>query len=325
MTRVRHAVTTRPSRSAARSDRTSCRLSDGDVDLSAAGDHEPRLFRLFEQITCWLESGQSIDVEQLAAEHPEWASEIRAQLPVLEGMVRAAASVQGSAPPFTDLRDPEGRRVLGDFRIVREIGRGGMGIVYEAEQAPLGRLVALKVLPMAAALDPRAIQRFQLEAQVAGWLRHPRIVPVYAVGLVNEVPYFAMQLIEGGSLSALIAELRGLLEPASGPTENHAHGDSPSALALGMLTGRFAPPPRAALLSERGIDASREGEAPAEPRSSAARREPRPPERSGIIPIADRRVSFPVPSSSPRMRRRRFGAPYIYAPSSGWEYRPPRR
>ena len=90
--------------------------------------------------------------------------------------------------------------IVGDFRIVREIGRGGMGIVYEAEQAALGRRVALKVLPSAAALDPRAIQRFQLEAQVAGWLQHPRIVPVYAVGLVDEVPYFAMQFIEGGSL-----------------------------------------------------------------------------------------------------------------------------
>ena len=116
-----------------------------------------------------------------------------------------------------------------------------MGIVYEAEQAPLGRRVALKVLPQAAALDPRAIQRFQLEAQVAGWLQHPRIVPVYAVGLVDEVPYFAMQYIEGGSLGTLIAELRGFAGRGPGTTAEHGSGDSPSALALGLLAGRFAP------------------------------------------------------------------------------------
>ena len=74
-----------------------------------------------------------------------------------------------------------------------------MGIVYEAQQAALGRHVAIKVLPLATALDPRALQRFQLEAQVAGWLQHPRIVPVYAVGLVGDVPYFAMRFIEGAA------------------------------------------------------------------------------------------------------------------------------
>src|SRR6188472_4714795 len=82
---------------------------------------------------------------------------------------------------------------VGDFRIVRQVGRGGMGVVYEAEQLSLGRRVALKILPLAAAMDPRALQRFQLEAQAAAWLQHPQIVPVYAVGSVNDVPYYAMQ------------------------------------------------------------------------------------------------------------------------------------
>jgi serine/threonine protein kinase len=120
----------------------------------------------------------------------------------------------------------------------------GRGVVYEALQAPLGRRVALKVLPLAAALDPRAIQRFQLEAQVAGWLQHSRIVPVYAVGVVDDVPYFAMQYIEGGSLGTLIAELRGFAGRGPDTTAGDRSGDSPSGLALGLLTGRFNPSSR---------------------------------------------------------------------------------
>jgi serine/threonine protein kinase len=97
---------------------------------------------------------------------------------------------------------------LGDFRAVREVGRGGMGVVYEAEQISLRRRVALKVLPLTAALDPRQLQRFQNEAQAAAHLHHPHIVPVYAVGCERGVHYFAMQFVEGQPLSALIASLR---------------------------------------------------------------------------------------------------------------------
>ena len=100
--------------------------------------------------------------------------------------------------------------MLGDFRIVREIGRGGMGVVYEAEQLSLGRRVALKVLPLAAALDRKQLQRFQLEAQAAACLHHTNIVPVHAVGCERGVPFYAMQFIEGRSLAQLIAELRRL-------------------------------------------------------------------------------------------------------------------
>ena len=82
---------------------------------------------------------------------------------------------EASAPPFVE-------GVLGDFRIVRQVGRGGMGIVYEAQQISLGRRVALKILPILGLLEPRRLQRFQNEARAAASLEHPHIVPVYAVG-----------------------------------------------------------------------------------------------------------------------------------------------
>ena len=100
--------------------------------------------------------------------------------------------------------------MLGDFRLVREAGRGGMGVVYEAEQISLGRRVALKVLPVAAARDARQLQRFRIEAQAAALLHHTHIVPVHAVGCERGVHDYAMQFIEGRSLAAVIDELRRL-------------------------------------------------------------------------------------------------------------------
>jgi serine/threonine protein kinase len=101
-------------------------------------------------------------------------------------------------------------RPLGDFRILRELGRGGMGIVYEAEQMSLNRRVALKVLPFAGTLDPRQLQRFKNEAQAAAQLHHTNIVPVHFVGCERGVHFYAMQFIDGQTLAQLIHDLRGL-------------------------------------------------------------------------------------------------------------------
>ncbi len=93
--------------------------------------------------------------------------------------------------------------VLGDFRIVREIGRGGMGVVYEAEQLTLQRRVALKVLPQAAFLDEGRLARFELEARTAATLDHPHIVPIFSIGCEQNVHYYAMKLIRGVTLAEL--------------------------------------------------------------------------------------------------------------------------
>jgi serine/threonine protein kinase len=101
---------------------------------------------------------------------------------------------------------PENRR-LGDFEIVREIGRGGMGVVYEARQVSLNRKVALKVLSGGLGLTPKAVQRFRREAEAAAKLHHTNIVPVYSTGEEDGTHFYAMELIEGPSLDHVIKQL----------------------------------------------------------------------------------------------------------------------
>ncbi len=107
--------------------------------------------------------------------------------------------------------DPaSGRQQLGDFRILRIIGRGGMAVVYEAEQRSQQRRVALKVLPHSASLDSRQLQRFRNEAAAAAHLQHPGIVPVIEAGCESGIHYFAMQFIDGLSLDVVVRLLRRL-------------------------------------------------------------------------------------------------------------------
>jgi serine/threonine protein kinase len=103
-------------------------------------------------------------------------------------------------------QDSETHR-LGDFEIVREIGRGGMGVVYEARQVSLNRKVALKVLSGGLGLTTKAVQRFRREAEAAAKLHHTNIVPVYATGEEDGTHFYAMELIEGPSLDQVIKQL----------------------------------------------------------------------------------------------------------------------
>ena len=118
---------------------------------------------------------------------------------------------------------------LGDYRILREIGRGGMGVVYEAEQVSLGRRVALKVLPRQVAGDSEALERFRREAKAAARLHHTNIVPVFEVGRDGETAYYAMQFIEGQGLDQVIDELARLRGVERKPGE--AEGPGPTAAA----------------------------------------------------------------------------------------------
>jgi serine/threonine protein kinase len=150
-------------------------------------------------------NGSSVSSGRRVADQPS----DQAAWPGLESSEAAAVpdlGFAGSAPAT----ETGGLGELGDFRLVREVGRGGMGVVYEAEQISLRRRVALKVLPFAAALDRRQLQRFQNEALAAAHLRHEHIIPVFAVGSDRGVHYYAMQFVEGQSLADVIEDLRRL-------------------------------------------------------------------------------------------------------------------
>jgi serine/threonine protein kinase/Flp pilus assembly protein TadD len=177
---------------------------------STAG-HDERLLDIVETYLARLAAGTAESPEVVLARHPEFKTELsdffhaRAQVDGVVAPLRQA--VQADSP---DHGDPAAGasavpRELGDFRILREVGRGGMGIVYEADQLSLGRRVALKVLPFAATMDSRQLQRFQNEARAAAQLHHTNIVPVYFVGCERGVHFYAMQFIEGQSLAEIIA------------------------------------------------------------------------------------------------------------------------
>jgi hypothetical protein len=156
------------------------------------------------------------DAQAFLARYPAYAAELRELFAGEERAQRLAAPlrpvIQAAQAPGAAGTAGVPPETLGDFRLVREVGRGGMGVVYEAEQVSLGRKVALKVLPFAATLDARQLQRFHNEARAAACLHHTNIVPVYYVGCERGVHFYAMQFIDGQPLSELIRQF------AQGPT-----------------------------------------------------------------------------------------------------------
>ena len=153
-------------------------------------------------------AGERPGIEEYAARHPELADQIRKLLPALVMVEQDLSLDVEAAPPDRGAEADQSRR-LGDYRILREVGRGGMGVVYEAEQVSLGRRVALKVLPAHVTGDGRALERFRREAKAAARLHHTNIVPVFEVGQDGETAYYAMQFIQGQGLDQVIDELRG--------------------------------------------------------------------------------------------------------------------
>jgi eukaryotic-like serine/threonine-protein kinase len=198
--------------------------------------------------------GERPTLEEYLTRYPLLADEIREFFPVL-GLVEEfkpgtddlSGSIAGSSIPGLAVV-PER---LGDFRLLREVGRGGMGIVYEAEQESLGRRVALKVLRTHRLHDPKVVLRFHREAKAAARLHHTNIVPVFGVGEHDGAHFYVMQFIQGLSLDAVLAEVRRIAaatKPA-GPSGALGPPFSPitrgnltvADLAQSLATGRFAP------------------------------------------------------------------------------------
>ncbi len=173
------------------------RTAPAEVSESALAD-------LVERFVDRLVAEEAVDLEAFLADHPDEADSLRSALGAAEAMAALRRPSRGGGLAAGLGPGLEGG-TLGDYRIIREIGRGGMGVVYLAEQASLRRTVALKVLPDASAIDPRRVARFRLEVQAAAALNHPRIVPIFAVGCERSVHFYAMRFIEGRSLAEAIA------------------------------------------------------------------------------------------------------------------------
>ena len=197
--------------------------------------------------------GEYPAVSEFADRCPERADEIRDLFPALVVMERAASEECDASSQEWFVETPLSQ--LGDFRIVREVGRGGMGIVYEAEQVSLGRRVALKILPQQLLSNQKQRKRFQREAKAAARLHHTNIVPVFGVGEQEGLHYYVMQFIRGLGLDEVIVELTRLRSESkagcqtAGPDEPLAvtasrqlkHGGDLSAADMAdvLLTGHF--------------------------------------------------------------------------------------
>ena len=207
--------------------------------------------------------GERPTIEEYIARYPGLAGQIRGFFPTLTFVedLKATSDVLdatlGHIPAVS--ADGTAPERLGDFRLLREIGRGGMGVVYEAEQESLGRRVALKLLIPSRALAPQQIGRFLREARAAARLHHTNIVPVHGVGEQNGLHFYVMQLIAGLGLDQVLDEVRRLrghgsppASPAAGAERTVADavvGVSRTILGQSLCNGTYALPERVAASS----------------------------------------------------------------------------
>ncbi len=254
-------------------------------------DQDERLGEAIEAFLALGEAGNPPDPELFAAGYPELGDDLLAALEGLALVRGLVGAPEGQGGPGSRLET--GRRIAG-YRIVRELGRGGMGVVYEAVHVGLDRPVALKVLGSQAAPDSNGRRRFLNEARTAAGLHHTHIVPVFDVGQVGALCYYAMQRIEGSGLDRVIRHLRrdrvtaagsssgGTTSLRSGRAKGNGNGNGksqgPDLSGLGDVTGPWP------ALSENGANGSRQG-----------------PGRGGLAdPIVDENDDEPPPFVPPR-------------------------
>jgi hypothetical protein len=213
----------------------------------SASTSGPDLFnRLADDFAARYRRGERPPLSEYTDNYPELADQIRELFPALVAIEQFGTGAEeatgpGAARPEATRPIPER---LGDYRIVREVARGGMGIVYEAVQESLGRHVALKVLPHHRLSDPDQLERFRREARAAAMLHHTNIVPVFGVGECDGVHHYAMQYIQGQSLDDVLREVKRLrrvkpAEPAAPQVPGHDPGLAAS-VAIELVSGRFA-------------------------------------------------------------------------------------
>jgi len=205
------------------------------------------LGRLADEFAERYRRGERPALKEYIDRYPDLADEIREFFPAM-AEIEQVKEDQGDAVANETPRGAPPFEKLGDYRIISEIGRGGMGVVYEAEQLSLGRHVALKVLPRNMLTDAKARRRFAREAKAAAKLHHTNIVPVFGVGEEDGLPYYVMQFIQGLGLDDVLTELkrlRGQGVPTASFTNRELKESrkdiSPAQVAQSLLTGRFEP------------------------------------------------------------------------------------
>ena len=176
---------------------------NSDADSSVAKDREKRLAQIVDEA---ISAGAEFDAARLCDRYPEYSEQIRELQPYIQALISFGDGA-GTGVPESDRTREFSQRTLGDFQLIREIGRGGMGVVYEAQQLSLNRRVAVKVLPFASLLSADQMRRFDIEAQAAASLHHPNIVNAFFVGCDRGTHFYAMRFIDGRNLAEIISEL----------------------------------------------------------------------------------------------------------------------
>jgi WD40 repeat protein/serine/threonine protein kinase/Flp pilus assembly protein TadD len=215
--------------------------------MSAAESQSEIVIALAEEFLDRYRHGERPPLKEYTDRHPDLANEIRDVFPamaLMENIALADESIgegAGGRGPCRTGSPGSSPSQLGDFRIIREVGQGGMGVVYEAEQVSLGRHVALKLLPRQVIRDAKLRQRFEREAKSAAKLHHTNIVPVYGVGEHEGTPYYVMQFIQGLGLDEVIAELARMSPGGAPPTSSQPirRSGAARAAARSMMTGEF--------------------------------------------------------------------------------------
>ena len=218
----------------------------------ADSDREP-IELLAAEFVDRVRAGEQVTIDAYAVSHPELADEIRELFPAIIAMERLKLTKEpdsSGSPSLGTLNLDQ----LGDFHIVREIGRGGMGIVFEAEQESLGRRVAVKVLPRQSLLDSKDLQRFQREAQTAAKLHHTNIVPVFGVGEQDGYHYYVMQYIDGTGLDEFIKSRDG---HSSDTVSEVAPTESLEAPSSTVSVASDRPRPNCQEVAEIGVQAAK--------------------------------------------------------------------
>jgi WD40 repeat protein len=227
---------------------------DPEGVLTTAGPDGAEAGRLVELFEEWKERyrrGEDASPESLGEGDPPWVEALRERIERqkrLYALLRPSSSEPGATGAVLSAARGKLPTIPG-FRIIREVGRGGMGIVYEAEQESLGRRVALKILPDDRLADPQQVRRFEREARSAARLHHTNIVPVFGVGEHDGTHFYVMQFIQGQGLDAVLEELRRLrqdrttvvigADPVDQPPST-AGRRAAAEVALSLAVGRYA-------------------------------------------------------------------------------------